>query len=59
MEGSETNNYSGVVVMPRARNPDSMKAEQLYRSGMRLVDIAEKLGVPAGTVRRWKSTHDW
>ena len=59
MEGSETNNYSGVVVMPRARNPDSMKAEQLYRSGMRLVDIAEKLGVPAGTVRRWKSTQDW
>lgn len=59
MEGSEINNYSGVVVMPRARNPDSIKAEQLYRSGMRLVDIAEKLGVPAGTVRRWKSTQDW
>lgn len=26
---------------------------------MPLVEIAEKLGVPAGTVRRWKSTYKW
>ncbi len=45
--------------MARARSPDSIKAEELYRTGMKLVEIAEKLGVPAGTVRRWKSTQDW
>lgn len=45
--------------MARARSPDSIKAEELYRTGMKLVEIAEKLGVPASTVRRWKSTQDW
>lgn len=45
--------------MPRARSPDSLEAEKLYREGVRLVDIAKKLGVPSGTVRRWKSTQNW
>ncbi|MCU7380501.1 phage terminase small subunit [Clostridiales Family XIII bacterium ASD5510] len=45
--------------MPRARSPNSIEAEKLYHEGMRLVDIADKLGVPAGTVRRWKSTQNW
>ncbi len=45
--------------MPRARSPDSLEAEKLYRGGMRLIDIAKKLGVPSGTVRRWKSTQGW
>lgn len=45
--------------MARARSPDSIKAEEMFRSGMKLVEIAEKLGVPAGTVRRWKSTQKW
>ncbi|MCD8397285.1 MAG: phage terminase small subunit-related protein [Lachnospiraceae bacterium] len=45
--------------MARARSPDSIKAEELYRTGMKLVEIAKKLGVPASTVRRWKSTQDW
>lgn len=45
--------------MPRARSPDSIKAEEMYHSGMKMVDIACSLGVPAGTVRRWKSTQDW
>lgn len=45
--------------MPRARSPDSLEAEKLYREGVRLVDIAKKLGVPSGTVRRWKSTQSW
>lgn len=35
------------------------EAENLYRSGEKLVDIAHKLGVPEGTVRRWKSTYKW
>lgn len=45
--------------MPRARSPTSKKAETLYHKGMSLVDIAEKLDVPSGTVRRWKSTQKW
>ena len=45
--------------MARARSPDSIKAEKLYRSGMKLVEIAKNLGVPDGTVRRWKSTQHW
>lgn len=45
--------------MPRARSPDSIKAEEMYQSGMKMVDIASNLGVPAGTVRRWKSTQNW
>lgn len=36
------------------------KAKDLYKQkGMKLVDIAKKLDVPPGTVRRWKSTYDW
>lgn len=45
--------------MPRARSPDSIKAEKLYHEGMKLVDIGKKLKVPASTVRRWKSTQGW
>lgn len=45
--------------MARSRSPDSIKAEELFHSGMSLVDIAKKLGKPEGTVRRWKSTQGW
>lgn len=45
--------------MARARSPNSMEAEKMYRSGMKLVEIAKKMGVPEGTVRRWKSTQKW
>jgi len=45
--------------MARARSPDSIKAEQMYHGGMKLVDIAKELNVPEGTVRRWKSTQKW
>ena len=31
----------------------------MYKQGMKLVDIADALKVPPGTVRRWKSTHGW
>ena len=36
-----------------------IKALELYRQGLKLVDIAKKLDVPAGTVRRWKSEQQW
>lgn len=45
--------------MARARSPDSIEAEKLYHEGMKLVDIAKRIGVPDGTVRRWKSTQKW
>lgn len=45
--------------MARSRIPDSIKAEELFHSGMSLVDIAKKLKKPEGTVRRWKSTQGW
>lgn len=46
--------------MPRARNPDSIEAERLWREEKLLLkEIAAKLGVPEGTVRRWKNTQDW
>lgn len=44
-----------------ARAPDKRieQAEQMYLSGMKLVEIASQLKLPEGTVRRWKSTHKW
>lgn len=38
------------------KNPLSDKAHEMYDHGMKLVDIAAELGVPQGTIRRWKST---
>lgn len=34
-------------------------AYNLYLKGYKLCKIAEKVNVPYGTVRRWKSTHNW
>lgn len=44
-----------------ARAPDKRieKAYELYKQGMKLVDIANSLNLPEGTVRRWKCTHKW
>lgn len=42
-----------------ARSPNIDKAYELYQQGMKLIDIANKLSVPPGTVRRWKSTYKW
>ena len=45
--------------MARVPNEKAAKAEAMYHDGMKLVDIARKLDVPPGTVRRWKSTYHW
>lgn len=44
-----------------ARAPDARieQAEAMYRTGMKLVEIASQLNLPEGTVRRWKCTHKW
>lgn len=46
--------------MGRARSESSIKAEELYHAGGKtLAEIAQIMGVPEGTVRRWKSTQNW
>lgn len=45
--------------MSAKKNPLCDKAHEMYKKGMKLVDIADALEVPPGTVRRWKSTHGW
>lgn len=45
--------------MARSPNEKAEKARELYKGGMKLVEIASQLEVPAGTVRRWKSTYHW
>lgn len=45
--------------MARSPNEKAEKARKLYKDGMKLVEIADQLKVPAGTVRRWKSTYHW
>lgn len=45
--------------MPREKDARADKAFELYRQGLKLIDIAKQLEVPAGTVRRWKCTYKW
>lgn len=45
--------------MARSPNEKAEKARKLYERGIKLVEIASQLNVPAGTVRRWKSTYKW
>lgn len=44
-----------------ARAPDKRieQAKVMYLKGAKLVEIASKLDIPEGTVRRWKCTHKW
>lgn len=45
--------------MAAKKNPLSDKAYELYKQGMKLVDIAEQLGCSPATVRTWKNRHKW
>jgi len=45
--------------LARSPNEKAEEARKLYKGGMKLVEIASQLEVPAGTVRRWKSTYHW
>lgn len=44
-----------------ARAPDQrvQQAEAMFHDGKKLVEIANELNLPEGTVRRWKSTYKW
>lgn len=48
-----------VVVKHEEHSEDIYGTEEMYKNGMKLVDIAKKLDVPDSTVRRWKSTQNW
>ena len=48
--------------MARARDPNRDKAYELWKAAngnIKLIDIAEQLGVSEGTVRGWKSKDKW
>lgn len=45
--------------MARAPNDKVKLAQKLFNNGEKLVDIAKKLDVPEGSVRRWKSVYNW
>jgi len=45
--------------LARAPNQKAEQAKAMYLSGQKLIEIARKLQVPEGTVRRWKSTYRW
>lgn len=45
--------------MAAKKNPLADKAYELYKSGMKLVEIADQLEKPEGTIRRWKNTYNW
>jgi len=48
-----------VVVMPRKPDQRIEEAKKLFLQGVKLVEIARRLELPDGTVRRWKSTYEW
>ena len=41
------------------KNPLSDKAYELYKSGMKLVDIATQLNCSDATIRTWKNRYKW
>lgn len=45
--------------MPRAPDENKTKAKELYLSGMKLIEIANQLNLPEGSVRGWKSRYKW
>lgn len=45
--------------MPKAKNAKADEALKLYRHGLKLVEIAQRLDLPEGTVRRWKHSYKW
>lgn len=45
--------------MARAPDPRIEQAKAMYLDGQKLIDIANSLDLPEGTVRRWKCTHKW
>lgn len=45
--------------MAAKKNPLADKAHEMYKSGMKLVDIADQLNCSAATIRTWKNRYRW
>ncbi len=45
--------------MPRKSDERIIKAKELYKKGQKLIEIANRLDVPEGTVRSWKNRYKW
>lgn len=45
--------------MPRKPDKRIIEAKELYKKGQKLIEIANRLGVPEGTVRSWKNRYKW
>ena len=42
-----------------ARNTKIDEAKELYHKGFKLIEIANKLDIPEGTIRSWKNRYKW
>lgn len=45
--------------MARAADPKVAQAKEMFLAGKKLIEIADELGVPEGTVRSWKNRYGW
>jgi uncharacterized protein YjcR len=45
--------------LPRAPDERVGKAHELFKSGLKLIEIASQLDLPEGTVRSWKNRYKW
>ena len=45
--------------MPRAPDQRMAEAKDLFDQGLKLVEIASRLGIPVGTIRSWKNRYQW
>lgn len=45
--------------MAKKKNPKIDVAKQLYKSGMKLIDISKKLDTAESTIRVWKNRYNW
>ena len=45
--------------MARAPNRRAEQAKELFDKGLKLIEIANQLNVPEGTIRSWKNRYNW
>lgn len=45
--------------MPKAKDARADKAFEMYKQGLKLIEIANRLGIAEGTVRSWKNRYKW
>lgn len=45
--------------LPRKADVRVEQAHEMYQQGAKLVEIANQLGLPEGTIRSWKNRQKW